>query len=385
MIKRPIKNIAQKNKIITNILEAMKKGEHFLIIGHQNPDEDCIASMVAFSLLLNKFFKDTRIYLGTGVHEHFQYLMNICRYNDIGVVYRSSDIPRSVDTVVVCDTAKLSMVYSPGVVKQLQRRGALILEIDHHVGSDSTYIGDPDHCLITEATSTCELITRIVLKLRKRRDMLEYYEIEDPFTRNIILALLTGMIGDTNMGRYLKSRREKRSYRLYTNLLNNLLAEKTTKGTNFSNKEEVFSELQRLSREEENCFGYFMDRKKFSNSIGYVIMSGDEMDYLGGHFSSDTIVSVSRYVANTLAEESRKLSLVVYYDSPVSSDLIQFRMRRSHAYRGFDLRRVLKLFSITNGGGHEGAIGFRIPRNQVPDIHGYVTMLLDGIEKAIAG
>ena len=41
-------------------------------------------------------------------------------------------------------------------------------------------------------------------------------------------------------------------------------------------------------------------------------------------------------------------------------------------------------FSIANGGGHEGAIGFRVPAAEVADYGAYVKRLVDGIEAALA-
>jgi nanoRNase/pAp phosphatase (c-di-AMP/oligoRNAs hydrolase) len=75
--------------------------------------------------------------------------------------------------------------------------------------------------------------------------------------------------------------------------------------------------------------------------------------------------------------------LVCYTDSPEQSDLIQFRLRRSHQYKTTDLRTVLKTFSISNGGGHQGAIGFRIPKSEIDDLEDYVETLIRGIEDLI--
>jgi nanoRNase/pAp phosphatase (c-di-AMP/oligoRNAs hydrolase) len=73
----------------------------------------------------------------------------------------------------------------------------------------------------------------------------------------------------------------------------------------------------------------------------------------------------------------------VYYDSPELSDYIQFRVRRSQQYKKYDLRDLLELFDIENGGGHEGAIGFRIHRTQVADYRLFIRNLIEGIEKAL--
>jgi len=384
MTKTPIKSIAEKNKIIGNIIDVMLTREHFLMVGHQNPDDDCIASMVAFSLLLVKFDKDVKIFLKEQVHEHFHYLLNIARYNSIRVVDRTDGEAGPVDTLVVCDTPKPSMIDEDDGLKYLLQNDAVrVIEFDHHMGTDSVYIGDEGYRLVTEASSAAELIGHLAFKLNNRKKLLQQYQIGELFSRNLVLAILTGIIGDSKMGQFLKSSRERRYYEIFSGIFNNLLAKETTKDTNFSNMKEVFDELQRLSRKEEICYNYFIDRKKFSPSVGWVTISARDMRRLVKKCDNETIVSVARAVCDTLAEESGKLSLVAYYDNPAESDLVQFRMRRSQNFKKFDLRKILEIFKIENGGGHAGAIGFRLTKERAEDLEKYVATLLDGVEKVI--
>jgi nanoRNase/pAp phosphatase (c-di-AMP/oligoRNAs hydrolase) len=126
-----------------------------------------------------------------------------------------------------------------------------------------------------------------------------------------------------------------------------------------------------------------MKKKMFSRSIGYVLLGQGEVEKLRETCLDDVFVSVTRAAANSLAEESGKLGLVAYCDGDKETGLVQFRLRRSRSYHDFDLRAVLSLFSITNGGGHEGAIGFRVARNSLRDLESYVAALVDGIERSL--
>ena len=91
----------------------------------------------------------------------------------------------------------------------------------------------------------------------------------------------------------------------------------------------------------------------------------------------------AKTIADKLAEESSRMGLIAY-DDVGNSNLIQFRMRRGRSYKSFDLRRVLDIFSIEDGGGHEGAIGFRIDRNKIyDDIEGFVEKLVSDIENVM--
>lgn len=385
MNKTALPTTQLKNQIIGNVIQALARRQGFLLLGHQTPDDDCISSMIAFALLASKFTKPAPIYLGTPIHEHFQYLLNICHYNSIPVLYASDPIPGPIDTVVLFDTPKPSMIEANDAVKALLRdEKVLKIEVDHHLGADSEYFGDEGYKLVTEASSSSELVGQVVLKLRGRTGLLKRFHINDMVSRNIVLAVLTGIIGDSRMGMLLKTSREKRYYRIFSTLFNELLVRKTVRQTNFSDMTQVFQEIQKLSVSEERCFHYFLQNKRFSAHIGYVALREEDGLRLYEEFEKDTIVSVARAIADALAEESRWLGLVCYYDHPADSDLIQFRLRRSQHYKVFDLRKVLELFGIENGGGHEGAIGFRLPRSLVPDLAEYVGRLVQGIEEAIA-
>jgi nanoRNase/pAp phosphatase (c-di-AMP/oligoRNAs hydrolase) len=383
-MKQALRSIHEKNRIIENIIAAMTERESFLMLGHHNPDEDCIASMVAFALLLSKFMREVRICLPVKVHEHFQYLVNICRYNSIRVLRTCDWTPDRIDTMVICDTAKRSMVVTNQAIDTLFiNPHVLKIEIDHHLGADSEYIGDSGYRLVIEATSASELVGHIALKLGKKTDLLQQFQIENTFSRNIVLAILTGIVGDTNMGKYIKSKKEENYYRIFSNMFNRMLAEKTVKDSNFKSIDEIHGELQRLSSEEDACHRYFQRKKRFSRSIGYVALDQEEMRPLYETCDEETVVSVTRAMANELAEESGRISLISYYDHPDRSDLVQFRARRSHRYKRFDLRSLLEAFSIQDGGGHAGAIGFRLPRDQVGNYREYVQRMIAHVEEML--
>jgi diguanylate cyclase (GGDEF)-like protein len=383
--KVPMRSIREKNQTIERIIAAITERKHFLILGHQNPDDDCVSSMISFALVLHMFYRSVTLHFGATIHEHFTYLLDICRYNSIPIVAGDDPMPADIDTVVLCDTPKPSMIEaSPAVREVLKSPQVLRIEIDHHLAADSAYFGDEGYRFVAEAASASELIGHILLKLEGRKDLLERHQITDLYPRNLVLAILTGIIGDSNMGQYLKSRRERKYYQIFSSMFNDMLARRTTKRTNFFTMNEVFSELQKLTKYEQGCFGYMMDRRRRSGSVSYVALSGEEMVEMYAGCDDDAIITTARVVADRLAEESGVLGLVAYYDNPARSDLVQFRLRRSVAWKKYDLRGLLALFSISNGGGHEGAIGFRIPRSEIADFGNYVSTLLDGIEKAIS-
>jgi nanoRNase/pAp phosphatase (c-di-AMP/oligoRNAs hydrolase) len=383
MSKHAIPKTRDKNQIIANIVGALIRQQGFLLLGHRDPDDDCIASQVAFALLARKFAKPVSIYVGARVHEHFQYLLDICRYNGIPVLHPTDILVTPVDTIVLCDTPKPAMIAANEEVQGLlHTRRLLRIEIDHHLGADSAYFGDPGYRLVTEASSASELVGQILLWLRRRPALLAQFNIQDLVSRNIVLAVVTGIIGDSRMGMLLKSEREKRSYRTFSTLFNNLLARKTVGESNFSDMKQVYQEIQKQSESEARCLEFFLQHQRLEGRVGYAFMGDRDSARLARDFDRDTVIAAARSVADRLAEESGWLGLVGYCEPPGDGQLVQFRLRRSRRYKSFDLRQVLELFGFKDGGGHEGAIGFRLPRQDIPVLGDFVAKLVQGIDEA---
>ncbi len=385
-VKTRIESISIRNLIIDNILGAIIERDIFLVMGHKNPDEDCISSMIAISLILNKFSKTVYLLIPRKINKNYQYLLNICRYNAIELIYNDEKVPDGISTLFFMDTPKPEMrEFFPDSHKIYDNSNILKIEIDHHLEADSCYIGHKDYCFVDEASSASELVGIMAFKLNNKKEIIEIHNIQDIFSRNFVLAVLTGIIGDSKMGKYLKTRREKWFYSLFSSMFNEMLTKKTHKHSkNFSTMKEVFTELQQLSKEEDECFTLMMAQKvNYSSKIGTVIVSKNIVDQMASIYDHETIVSVARYAADSLAEYTHLLSLVVYYDDNDNSNLIQFRIRRSHSYKVLDLRSILEVFKIKNGGGHPGAIGFRIPAADIKDLNEYVNILIRGIEKLI--
>ena len=332
-MKTAMPTIAAKNSTVSAIIEALDARSGFLLIGHETPDEDCIASLVSFALLVTKFAKKANICLSSELHEHYDYLLQICRHNSIHITDCTELPAAQVDTIVVCDTPKPEMMaYGAAVQGLLDNPDVIKIEIDHHLEADSAFCGQEGYCLVDEAASSCELVGLIALKIRHRVDLIEKYDITDLLSRNFVLAVLTGMIGDTKMGKYLRTDRERRFYRFFSSIFNEILAGQTTRTDNYSSDREVFEAIGRLSSSEEQCYSTFIARQGSRGPVGHVILDEKESMKIHKLFTHDTVVAVSRSVADVLAEKSRFVGLVVFYDHPDVSGFVQFRMRRSQSF-----------------------------------------------------
>jgi len=383
-LKGGILGIPEKNRVVAAVVGALEKRESFLVIGHKDPDEDCVASMVAFALLVNKFGKKAAIVLGPTLQRTFTYLLKICRYNSIDVVQEGS-LP-ACDALVLVDTPKPELIDRRELFAELEKDPSVIkIELDHHIGADSSYYGDKGFRLVYEASSTCEIIGHLAMKIEDNKALMEKYEIGELLSRNLVLAIISGMIGDSQMGRFLKSRRERWFYARFSALFETILAQKTISGSgNFSSKEQVFKALAALSDSEEACYGFMSRNVQVIGRVRFAVLDAAASRQVFSTYGNETVVAVSKALVDALAETSGFLGLVGYYDDPGLSPFAQFRLRRSQSFTSLDLREVLARLQLTNGGGHPGAVGFRIEREALPDIEAAIKGFAEALD-AMAG
>jgi len=374
--KKPFSNPSERRAMIRLFADKLENNKSFLILGHKFPDEDCLASMVATGLLIEKLNGHATLFLPGEIHEHFNYLVNICRYNSISVIREPVLAGVLWDTIIVCDTPKPEMIDCPAeILSWIENNQASVMEIDHHTGADSRYAAPLEHALVDDASSSCELIGEIALLLEERAAMNDRSGMPAIMTRNLVLALLTGIVGDSQMGKYFKSEKEKENYKLFSRMYNEILKRETTRSSNLSTIEELFAEIKKLSGEENSCFTFFRKRISSRNGIHTIVLNNEKSEEAFANYAYDTVISISRSMADALSEESGYFGLISFYDRPDHSDFIQFRIRRSQKYKGFDLRKVIDIFRIKNGGGHEGAIAFRIPRTEIDNPEEFINAI----------
>ena len=380
--KHSFSSIAERNHSINRILDLIRAKNNFLLLGHELPDEDCIASLVSMALLIMKFGKTVTIYIRDQIPDQLSYLANICTYNKIPLLQGSSYDEVRPDVVCVLDTPKPEMIASnPDISSFLADPGMPVIEFDHHLSADAAYSGTPGYCLVNRASSTCELIAMFCCKLNNRKDILQKFNITDLFTRNLVLSMITGMIGDTRFGMTMKNHRDTFFYNLFSDNLATLLRDSVRKNSgNYSSMHDIFKTMQSFSFEEKMLYEKLLERAHYFGMTGYVVLDNEESKNYLSRTDYTLFVKVIKSVTDFLAEKSGTIGLTAYYDMSDVSDLIQFRIRTSRNVTGIDLRSILVDFSIADGGGHPGAVGFRIPKSQISDFNGYISDLLKVLE-----
>ncbi|UTC65132.1 DHH family phosphoesterase [Treponema sp. OMZ 788] len=370
---KPI-SIGRKNAVMERIFDLIYTKSSFLLLGHKHADEDCISSVVAFGLFLRKFGKTVNIFLEDFVPDNLSFFADICRYNSISLFVKDVTEKISPDVVVILDTPKPDMIASNDDIEVFLKDKKLPkVEIDHHFAADADYSGDVDYRLTLRASSTCEIIGQICLKLEKRPEILKKYGINELYSRNIVLAMLTGMIGDAKMGNYLFKRRDKAFYNYFLKKFNSILHEQFNEGSkNISSVNEIVDVMEKLSDEDARLYESIMKNASYDGRVGVIILDEKQSNALSSGIDYNQFLGVIKRATDNIAEKVGGVGISAYFDPAEISDKIQLRIRASGDVKGIDLRPILSEFSITDGGGHPGAIGFRFPRTEIKDLPGYV-------------
>jgi len=381
--KTAFATIAERNRTTERIIANIRETKTFLLVGHELPDEDCISSLVSMALLIEKFGKNVSIYIRDQIPEQLSYLINICEYNKIPIYKGPVYVGPRPETIFVLDTPKPEMIAdNPDITALIADSSIRVIEFDHHLSADAAYSGNEGYCMVTKSTSTCELIATFCCKLMYKTELLKEFGIQNLFSRNLVLCMLTGIIGDTRFGLTLKNGREIFFYNFFSKHLSGILSKSHRKNSkNYSSMTDISNSIQSLTVEEKDLYQMLLDHAKYSGKTGYVMLDSEESLNILARVDNTVFVKVIKAVTDFISEQSGTIGLTAYYEMPEVSNLIQFRIRASRNVTGIDLRTILLDFDINDGGGHPGAIGFRIPKNAMNDFKAYTARLVDKLEK----
>ena len=172
-------------------LAALRDGERFVLVTHENPDGDALGSLVAMQGVLQALGKDTLMFIAA---EEFPLPYEYAFFRFDGLI---SDIPGDVErrTIVFLDCGNLdrSAVEIPDVA---------MVNIDHH--HDNTRFGTINH-VDASASSTAEIVW----------DLMEGLGV--PLTPVIAEALYVGLVTDT--GRFMYENTGPRSHVMAADLI----------------------------------------------------------------------------------------------------------------------------------------------------------------------
>lgn len=150
--------------IYARLAALIKESSNVLIMGHKNPDFDCIGACIGMTTLIRNMFKDKDVKIVADTHnDNFltctSRLRLLSEYKDTFIDGVSALEYNSAQTlIIVLDANNMAILESP----ELASNSFKIAIIDHHIKKEE-YADEPNLCYIdASASSTCELISEML-------------------------------------------------------------------------------------------------------------------------------------------------------------------------------------------------------------------------------
>ncbi|MGH2917085.1 MAG: DHH family phosphoesterase [Solirubrobacteraceae bacterium] len=173
------------------VLAALRDGERFVLVAHENPDGDALGSLVAMQGVLTALGKDSIMYIA---REEFPLPYEYAFFQFDGLVTAVPD-DLAERTIVFLDCGNFDR-------NSVEAGDAPIVNIDHH--HDNTRFGTVNH-VVADASCTAEIVWDLMR------------ELEVPTTPEIADALYVGLVTDT--GRFMYENTGSRAHLMAAELI----------------------------------------------------------------------------------------------------------------------------------------------------------------------
>lgn len=374
--KKPINGSTWETNM-SQAVDLINSSNSFLFSGDIDPDS--VGSMLSLSLYLNQLEKKVFLVIPETLGENLDFFEKIIQYNSIKILRDQKEIESikdEIETIIFCDTANNKLVpYYPFIAEKILSKKPKVLEIDHHFGADSEELTDYGIKLFRNANANTEIIGDILEMLHKKNPA-----GLNPFSqRNIILGLITGLLGDTFGGKVVHYRED---YDRWMDKLGEQLKENTRwrnakdkrqddcRISKFGDVKQILDYLNRLTEDQEVCFNLLNSRIDIKGKMSFLNLlpsTYEEVKENCQDFDSDWFVDIMNFLLNSVPEKSGHAGAVVFEGKNAEgADCIYIKIRRAVGFSGVDLRtgeqKIKDLFGdlYMGGGGHAGAVSFRI-------------------------
>jgi len=358
-------------------VSVIQTNETFLFSADIDPDS--VGAMLSLALYLRMMGKQVYIVLSNSLGENLDHLEKMIEYNKIHTLRDQDEIAAvkdALDVVIFCDTANSKLVpFFSYISEHLLSKKLPVIEIDHHFGADSEKLADQAVTLYQYANATTEITGELLKKIHKKNP-----DLPHPFNqRNIVISILTGIMGDTMGGRVVP---HKQSYVQWVGTLGNKLKINTRwrkpngvragddRKAKFASPRQIQEYLTRLSGEQEKCVHGLKKRMVEDGdveSLNLLNSTYSEVEEICRPFDSPWFAYILGFLLTQIPDSTAKVGLIYFHGKDAQDkDCIYIKMRRSGQYSGIDLRKIechlRDIFQdkYMGGGGHAGAVSFRI-------------------------
>ena len=382
-------------------INLINSSSSFLFSGDIDPDS--VGSMLSLSLYLNQLDKKVFIVIPEALRDNLYFLEQIIHYNSIRILRTPEEIDTvtdDIDAIIFCDTANTKLVpYYSQISNYILSKKPNVVEIDHHFGADSEELTDYGVKLFRNANANTEIIGEILEMLYNKNP-----EKPNPFSqRNIILGLITGILGDTVGGNVIHY---KEDYNYWMEKLGEQLKNITRwrdsandnrtedcRTSKFGDAKQVLDYLNKLTEDQESCLNLLNARIESKGNMGFLSLLPSTYKEVNGtwhSFKSDWFIDLIGLLLSSVPEQSGHVGVVIFEGkNAAGEDCIFIKIRRAVDFSGVDLltaeEKIKELFGdlYMGGGGHAGAVSFRIHRLDEKELLAQLESLFDFLNSAI--
>jgi phosphoesterase RecJ-like protein len=169
----------QTTSDLTAVADALRTNDRFLLITHENPDGDALGSILAAKLVLDRFGKDSVMYLSGQAPLPAEY-----KFMPLDGLRRELPDDAAERVLFALDCANESRL---GEGQAALGSAPLVLNVDHH--HDNSRFGQVN-LVVADASSTGEIL----------RDLIR--ELDVPLTPEIAEAIYVALVTDTGRFQY---------------------------------------------------------------------------------------------------------------------------------------------------------------------------------------
>ncbi len=160
------------------ILQHIKSSQCILIASHAEPDGDCVGSLLALGLALDKLDKSITLFNASPIPAVYRFLPGVEK------ITRHFDEAAAYDLAIILDCGDIARV---GEASSALERIPIIVNIDHHVSN--TGFGHLQ-LIDTNACATAEIVYRLINALKIS------------FDKSMATSLYLGILTDTGSFRF---------------------------------------------------------------------------------------------------------------------------------------------------------------------------------------
>lgn len=300
-----------------NLKELIGSFEPILILTHEDPDGDAIASLLALKIALERLGKKVFTVCKDGVPAAFAFLKGS---EEVSPDFLAGDF----ELIFILDCGDLRRTGFAERIRRLPRRKYKIVNIDHHPKSDLHKIASLN---ITDssACSTSELLYRL------------FYNLSVSIDKEIATALLTGIYTDTGGFRHSNTTAE----------VLEMASQLLSKGARLSKISKHIAFSRPISA--LKLWGKALDRIHWHRRLGLVSSLVTQKDIQECQATDSDLAGVVNLI-NTIPQSRAAILFSETKDGKVKASL---RTEEDKV----DVSRLATLFG---GGGHRKAAGFEI-------------------------